>query len=1291
MRTLARIVVRGSVVFYFAFVLLILTLRYLVLPNIESYRPQIEHAVGQALGLSVTIGRIDASWDGLHPDLSLSDVRIADRQGQPALAFDRVRGVLSWTSLARWQLRLRLLTIDEPVLHLRRDVDGRLQVAGLPISEDSGNSAFADWVLLQRRIRIRGATLVWEDAKRGAPPLILEDVNLALDNQGRRHRFGLTALPVEDSTSRIDLRGELIGQDLARLGDWQGQLYCQLDYTDLAIWRIWFDYPLALPQGHGALRAWLKIVDGQPRELTADLAIADVRLQLADNLPTLELERLSGRLAARVLPTGWRIDGRQLEMLSRPTASTTAVEGRVRVGPTDFHLEWQRDQDGQNVRGSATANVLDLGALAGLAIYLPLEPAKRDALAALAPRGLLNDLRANWLGNGEKLRTYQFKGRFAQLAIKPHAHWPGVTGLAGAIDASERGGQVTLQAQKVVIDVPGVFPESSIPLDTLQAQAKWTLAGEQINVDLSRAEFAGPEAAGSAKGNYRYTGSGPGSIDLSAALTRADARAVWRYLPRVVNADARQWVRRALKSGAASEAKLTLKGDLAHFPFLDPKQGQFLVTVKADDVTLDYGPGWPIITGINGDLRFAGAGMIVDARSGMILGAKLSKTRAEIPDFDAPVAMLHVKGHAEGETAEFLKFIKQSPVAGQIDHFTNRMSAVGPGRLAIGLTIPLQEARLGESQVDGDFTILDNELRVDADLPSLKQIKGNLHFTAKDLRFSDVSARLFGGPLKISGGTSNGKLAITADGTITADELRRQSDMPLLKQLSGNSGYRAELRVRKPGDVQWVVNSNLVGLASTLPVPFNKSATDVLPLHLEFSPLPSTNRALAGREQMLASLGQIAGLQLITRKKGAESVPDRGVLMIGRPLTPLPERGVAIGISTKVFDVDLWRGLLPVSGKDGEFPMSLDLKADELILLGKYYNDVSLAVWGLAPHWRGMVQSRDASGNFSWDGSGRGKLTAHFKKWRRPDKESSGAPTEDVLKELPALEVLVDDFAVGARQFGRLEVQAHNEGSLWRLSKVAIANAHGTLTGNGHWQFANGNRTQLDFSLESNDVGKLLERLGYGGAVRGGTATMRGKIGWNAQPTALDYGTLSGEIQLDAAKGRFLQLEPGAGRLLGLISLQGLPRRFLLDFGDVFSEGFAFDNISGRMIVKSGLMRTDRLQIDGPAARVMIRGETSLKQETQRLRVTIQPELGGSAALGVALVNPLAGAATLLAHKLLQNPLNKMFGVEYLVTGKWDDPKVDKLSRSQATTEDTAANPVPNPLPAGRSQDSDSE
>jgi uncharacterized protein (TIGR02099 family) len=1285
-RLLGRVAVRGLVVLYFGFVLLVLTLRYLVLPNIESYRPEIERHVSQTLGLTVAIGKIEASWQGINPDLILSDVRIADRQGQPALAFTRVESVLSWSSLPRLQIRLRLLRIDSPTLHLRRDADGQFYVAGIAVMQEGGDSGVADWVLAQKRIRINGATVVWDDARRKAPALILEDLNFALDNDGRQHRFGLTALPPAELASRIDLRGDLQGKNVAHTASWHGRIFAQIDYADLAVWSTWLDYPIAIPHGRGAVRAWAGFADGGLSELTADLSLDDVNLRLAKHLPALELEHLSGRVGARFSQGRVSVDGQRVELLTRRLrGESDAPLENIHIEPTDFRVDWQRSAEGSSVRGSLTASTLELAALAGLAAYLPLDTGSRQLLNDYAPRGRVSELRASFQGNAEGLQSYALKSRFHDLALKPRDHLPGISGFSGALDANEQGGAVQLRSQKVRIELPDILPESEIALETLTAQAKWKIGKGRLDAELSRAEFSGPDAAGSAQGAYHRNGEGPGNIDLTATLTHTDARAVWRYLPAAINADARHWVRDALKSGAASEVRLTLKGDLAKFPFVDRKQGQFLVTVKAHDVTLDYGVGWPVITGIDADLRFEGAGMVVHARRGSILGARLSQTRAEIADFDAPVSTLSVKGRAEGDTSEFLTFIKRSPVASQIDHFTDQMSASGKGRLDIALLIPLAETRLGESKVEGAYTFLANELNVDPALPPLRQLSGSLQFSEKDLRIPEINATFFGGPLKIRGGVQGGKVLVIANGTVGMDELRRRVEFPLLDKVSGSTAYRAEVAVRK-GNVELVLDSNLVGVASALAVPFGKNASETMPLHFENTALPTapprTGQPVL-RDQLRATLGNILSVQLIRRKEGEDSVPERGTVMVGRPLPQLPERGISIGISGKNIDLDYWQRMLRSGGKEGApgaspgVPVSVDLKADEAVLLGRYYTDVSVGVTGTTPLWRGTVQSREAVGGFQWDAAGAGKLTARFKKWRRPDKSNSDAEPGEILKELPALDIVVDDFTVGARRFGRLDVQAHNEGGVWRLDRIELLNPYGSLSGSGQWQISNANRTQLDFTLDSSDVGKLLDRLGYGGAVRGGSATLKGKIGWNGPPTELDYATLSGEMKLDASKGQFVKLDPGAGKLLGLISLQGLPRRFSLDFGDVFSEGFGFDAIHGRMTVKSGLMHTDRLQIEGPAARVVMRGEADLKHETQNLYVTVQPELGGSAALGIAVVNPLAGVATLLAHKLLQNPLNKVFSFEYLVTGKWDDPKVEKIARS--ATSGSAPPELPNP------------
>ena len=1279
LRTLWRALVWGFWLIYFGFVVLVLALRYSVLPQIEDYRPRIERLVSQALGQSISIGRIEASWEGINPDLTLLDVRVADGEGRPALAFSRIEAVLSWWSLPSAQLKLRLLRIDQPTLNLRRAGDGSIFIAGIPLSSRQSDSDVSDWILAQRRIRIRGATLVWQDELRKAPELVLEDLDLALDNDGNRHRFGLTARPPEALASPIDVRGDFRGSDIEAMESWSGQAFAQIGYADLAIWRQWIDYPVALPQGRGALRAWLSFAQGGLRELTADVALQDVSLRLAEELPELELEQLSGRLAARFPATGFELTGRKIELATRKDQDA----GAIRLEPTDFHVDWRPAAAGQSAAGSASASRLDVGALARLAGYLPFDARSRQLLTDYAPQGRVSTLAAKWNGDGERIEAYTLKAAFDRLALKAQGSVPGFSGVSGTLDASEAGGAVTLASKDSTIDLPSVFPEPRTALDTLAAQVKWKLAKSGLEVDLSHVEFAGPEAAGSAQGVYRSSSDGPGFVDLSAALTRADARAVWRYMPHAVGKGARLWLRDSLLAGNASEAKLILKGDLADFPFVDKRKGQFLVTVKARDAVIDYATGWPRIEAITGDLRFEGNGMVVDAHRGTILGAQLSHTRAEIPDFDAPISTLIVKGQAQGPTSEFLKFVDQSPVAERIDHFTDDMRASGMGHLDIALTIPLDEAKLGSSKIDGTYRLINNEVTVDAALPPIKQVNGTVQFSGSDLKVPEINGTLFGGPLKIKGGLQkDGKVLITANGSLSVAQLRKLSDSPLLENISGATSYRGEVHINKR-NADLVIDSTLVGLASTLPEPFAKSAGDTLALHFEKRLLPvasvakgdaSANADPVVRDQLSATLGSVLSMQLIRRKQRDGFVSERGAIGVGR-VQPMPASGIALGVSAKRLDLDLWRRVL-ASANVGESSASaspavnsFSIKTDDLQLLGRHFNAVDLTA-SLAPAlWTIRLASRQASGDLAWDNAGGGKLTARFKQITLdPVPEASTVVAREAVEKLPALDVVADEFSLGARRFGRLELQARNEGGLWHLSKIQMGNSFGNLSGSGQWQLAGGrNRTQLDFKVDSSDVGKLLDRLGYPGAVRAGTAQLAGKIGWNGSPADLDFESLSGEMNLEANKGQFVKLDPGAaGKLLGLISLQGLPRRISLDFKDVFSDGLAFDSINSKLSVKSGVMRTDRLQIDGPSARVVMRGEVDLKNETQRLSVNVQPELGGTAAIGIALINPIAGVATLLAHKVLQNPLNQMFGFDYLVTGSWDDPKVEKVSAASS-------------------------
>ena len=159
---------------------------------------------------------------------------------------------------------------------------------------------------------------------------------------------------------------------------------------------------------------------------------------------------------------------------------------------------------------------------------------------------------------------------------------------------------------------------------------------------------------------------------------------------------------------------------------------------------------------------------------------------------------------------------------------------------------------------------------------------------------------------------------------------------------------------------------------------------------------------------------------------------------------------------------------------------------------------------------------------------------------------------------------------------------------------------------------------------------------------------------------------LNGNLSLDTGKGQFLQIEPGVGKLLSILSLQALPKHITLDFEDVFSKGFQFDSINGTADIKQGVIYTDNLKIEGSSAKVTMKGQIDLNNETQNLRVRIVPTVGNSVALISAFVaTPVVGAGVYLAGKILGDPLGQLAAFEYNISGSWIDPTVEKVGANK--------------------------
>lgn len=1254
-----------------------LTLRYWLLPNIERYRGDIVATLSRSIGLPVKIGAISANWSGLRPELRLSDVRLYDRQGRLALALPEVDAVIAWGSLPQRALRLYALAIEAPRLAVRRDAQGAISIAGIEVSGKArAEGGFAAWLLEQREVVVHGAEIQWIDDKRHAPPLVLSDINLRLRNAAARHQVGFTALPPKALGAKLDVRAQLTGANAAELSAWTGELYAALGSTDLAAWRSWVDYPIDVRQGVGSLRLWATLSDGKLQRATADVVLSQVVARLGENLPLLALTKVSGRLQGGMTARGYEFGVRNLRLDSGQGSA---------LRPTTFQVLWEPAvtasaggtvAESRPAHGAISATLIELGPIARLAEYLPLPVELRRLVAELEPQGSLHEVSLEWTGMLPAAATYTGRARFSRLAMSPWQAIPGFAGLTGSVSANQSKGTLTLDSRNAEIDLPRVFPDPRVSLDALSGQIEWERAAPTaLKLRLVNLNFANAHLAGSAFGSYSYTeGEGPGVIDLTGRLTRADGRFTAKYLPLepMINKEARSWVAESIVSGRSSDVRLRLRGDLRNFPFVDPATGEFQVSAQVTDGVLAYAPDWPRIEAIDGELLFARDRVEIVGRSATSSGVALSNVRVTIPSMIGQTHVL-VSGQADGPAGNFLAFIQHSPVRGMIDRFTDGMSATGAARLQLKLDLPLDD--LQQSRIAGELQFDDDSLRVRPATPPLEHLVGSVRFSESALTLHAVKAQLLGSPIAISGGSKPGQgVALSARGQASVASLRTVFDNPWWRYLSGSTAYVANVSVRA-GGTQASFESSLAGVASTLPAPLAKTAGEAVPLKIEF--LPGQDDL---RDRISITLGKRLRAEVLrVRKDGAMQVQRAAIALypVAGAAMRLPEREATVPGSPTVLvygtlpalDLDLW---LPLFTGNGAAPAAatFDLQLGVLDAFGKRLHDVSLRAGVDAGGWSAKVQATELAGDLSYRYQGGGKLIARLTHFEIPE-DAPGARPQESIKDLPAVDLVTDQFTFRGKQFGRVEVKAQREGANWRIARLAMVNPDATLSGHGLWNTTPPGDSTLDFQLDASDVGKFLARIGYAGLVKGGTATLSGNASWHGSPLAIDYPSLAGKLELQAKNGRFLEINPGVGKLISLVSLQALPQHITQGFADVFAKGFQFDHISCEMQVQNGVMITRDFKMSGTGADVDMSGEVNLVRESQDLQVRVVPKLGASAASLLTLVNPVAGVTSAIAQSLLKNPLGQIFAYKYEITGTWSAPVVKSLQPENVSPLDT--------------------
>ncbi len=1266
-----------ALILFFGMAAAALTLHYGLLPKLDTFRPRLEQTASHALGMQVSIGQLSGHWQALHPRLEISQLTLRDSTGRVSLSIPRASAALSWRSLLWFKPIFASLNIYAPEVTARRTADGQLFIAGIPAKipltdRHNGKQAGLDWLLLQKTISLHNSTLYWQDEAQPNLALTLTSAQFTLFNHSDQPR-----LPPDISVHIHQLSARL--EHASSLADAAHNPPVNL------IGR--FDGRYGSP------------LTGRGERITLHGDLVDLRLlgkfaQLLPISPTLTKQ------IARIKPRGVLRDYAIEWEQAPPAHADAAIAGSNEAGNTPmahYHFKAQLDNIGIAAPTSALANT-SAGQSPPAGFGLTNFSGSIDAnetrgtltLASKQTSITLNNLFDEPTLNFDTLTGqmhWQFKrldsSTFLQVQL-PRLRFANAD-AAGSVhgawsNGASKQGYLKLSAnfkRLLVARVPRYLPTQINP--KLRAYLKHALIGGvsrkaviEVQGALDDFPFEDPQKPGVF---YVLAPFEHGRFDPSSyPATDPSAEAITQW-------PALESIRGRFE---LDRSRLKVTADAARY------RNVMLSKIKADINNLSTHTDSLVISGLaNGPL------------DDMLHYLNASP----IPDWTTHLTdRLHARGNAR------LKLRLEVPRDGREQTGVNGALNFADNGLNWGSLPPLT-ALTGQL----DFT----ERTLTLVKPQAQWLGGRISGTG-GVKASGFTAITLNGQLsaqalqKISHDSPLAALAHHLNGTAdyqidiqapkhAAAQITATSDLtglslglpaPFAKDASTPMPLRLAL---KPVHPTRATQSAIASRASSPQIP-KPSTLSQRRLNLQMGPLSATY-LLHSHPQPAVVHGQIA----IGEPVAAKICPKQR----------LSARCIAATVNLEQLNLDAWLTTLSpfftfpglatskplknhaqanlLTSWSAWLPTHLHAQIKKLTAANRHWENPQLNANRTGSGWQARLVSPQALGDLSWQpflSTPSGTLRARFKYFTLPASITTDGPTltskklEDQANTLPAIDWMIDQLTVRGHALGKVEVAAHNttDGNgtpIWQLDKLHILNPAATLNATGYWSLPrhqqiaqaptlgthnNRRQTALEFKLAINNAGDLLDHFGLPRTLRNGSGTLVGKVNWQGTPITIDYPSLNSSLSFNLQRGQILQVEPGMGKLLGVLSLQSLARFLMLDFRGIFGSGLTFDQIQGTGTVKNGIGYTDNFEILSSSVRITMSGSTHIPQEKQSLLVTVVPSIdAGSAALATAAINPLLGFSSYLAQLALSAAISHNFSHQYAITGSWANPQIERI------------------------------
>lgn len=1234
----------------------------LLMPYSDRYQPRLEAWLSEEFGQPVVLESFSGDWTAFGPRLVLKGMQLLPAEGDmlPDSPDSAAEVVIESAALDIKPLNallpgfplynFRLIGADFELLHT---ADGQFKLSGFGVSNRGG-----------------GSSALKELARVGE--VVLEDSNLQYTDERHGIQLGFAAI-----SGRLHLEDDELSTEVqANLYDPRGELvYGRIEATLLLIlddeqrmthaaWQATSrDIMLAAFQGRVPANPFLPLTGWLDAELWGKWSRQ-------------EGMRISGETELR---DAWLINEQQDMELAR-------INSRFRwqhrgKGQWSLHLaDFLYDDSEQSWVAPRVSIARDTEQNLGLWISadeLPLEVplnVARDVMSIYGTDwpGFLPRTAGGRVTDLELILNGSWKLQFAagnlhQASVREWERWPELQGLDGKVSLRGGAGRIKLHGEQITADWPRMFRDRvQVGIPSCDIELRW---GQSWQVGFNRCLIENPDLALAAdviiSGNE-----GKPAVDVNASLLRGKVGQLDSYWPEsIMKENIKGWLRRGLQGGDIVAGRFQIHGDMDDWPFLNG-EGRFEAFAEVRGGQIDFLEGWPSARGVNAFARFQGASMDIEGSVADIGGAAVASVNARIPNLKSP--LLEINYSSRSDLPGYLGFLRQTPLLDNLDTDLSEFVFSGPASTTGSLRIPLG-SNTRQLTVDGSVQ-LDGGLFSDpVSEVTLEQITGSLSYDESGFSGEDLSTEFRAYPARLNllaDFDGEEKFRADLEGIFGVQDVIPEfllEDFLALEQVGGNCRWQVSLAVtasEEPGrsDTILQIESGLEGIAMDLPAPMHKAPGEEWPLLLRY-PLSGPERLLDVVFEERASLRFDLSAE--------DSSPLSAVIHLGSDLPALPEEGyVRLEGGSEFIDLDGWIDIIVDEAMSGGGVAGLSLEggeltADNLVFLDRKFSDVQLQfdVEGSDINAGFVAEDINGSLRFTISDSGTNSLSADFERLVLGDPVSTGLDMESDPSELPALHLYVRSFSYLDVELGETRIEAYPTATGFHFEKVDASSDQISVQASGDWSLNDqGQRSDFSIHMASESLGEFLQSLDISSSMQGGQTLVDFDAWWPGSPAAFALSRLNGEIVFSVVDGNITNASAGTGRLLGLLSIQALPKRLSLDFRDVFDSGFSFDEASGTFQMENGSASTDDVELKSSAADIFVTGRTDLVGQQYDQLLTIKPGLGNTLPIiGALAAGPGGAAAGLALQGLLHDELAEATKVSYTIRGDWDNPEFEPV------------------------------